>query len=52
VPSLDGKRIVQLGLQSRRFGKSLASEFIEHLYAFGAENRVVWSEKARPERAE
>ena len=45
VPSLDGTGFVQLGVQSRGFSKSIASEFIEHLYAFGAENDVKWSEK-------
>jgi len=49
VPSLDGTGFVQLGIQSRGFRKSVASEFIEHLYAFGAQQDppVVWSEKAR-----
>ena len=52
VPSLDGAGFVQLGIQSRDFTKSVASEFIEHLYFYGAENGVVWSEKARPEDEE
>lgn len=50
VPSLDGAGFVQLGIQSRGFTKSIASEFIEHLYAFGADHEppVVWSEEAKP----
>jgi len=43
VPSLDGIGIVQLGIQSRKFSKPLAMQFIEYLYAWGAENNVVWS---------
>jgi hypothetical protein len=48
IPSLDGTGFVQLGVQSRGFGKSLASEFIEHLYAFGSQQEppVIWSKKA------
>jgi hypothetical protein len=40
VPSLDGSGIVQLGLQSRKLTKEQASEFVEFLYAWGAENGV------------
>ena len=47
VPSLDGSGFVQLGVQSRDFRKSEASEFIEHLYSYGAEKDVVWSDEAR-----
>ena len=49
VPSLDGTGFVQLGIQSRDFSKSIASEFIEHLYAWGSQQEpsVVWSEPAR-----
>lgn len=54
VPSLDGAGFVQLGIQSRDFSKSIASEFIEHLYAWGSQQEppVVWSEPARPEDEE
>jgi hypothetical protein len=45
VPSLDGKRVVQLGIQSRDFYVSEASAFIEFLYAFGAERGVKFSEQ-------
>jgi hypothetical protein len=42
VPSLDGSGVVQLGAQTRRFTKKLASAFIEYLYAWGAEQGVQW----------
>jgi hypothetical protein len=35
-PSLDGERIVQLGLQSHKFTASESSEFIEFLLAWSA----------------
>lgn len=44
IPNLDGTGFVQLGAQTRRFSKKHASEFIEYLYAFGAERNVRWSE--------
>jgi len=43
VPSADGKRIIQLGVQSRQFSIKEASNFIEFLYAYGADRSVVWS---------
>jgi hypothetical protein len=45
VPSLDGTGIVQLGLQSRHFSKEEASEFVEWLHAWGAENGITFTEK-------
>lgn len=44
APSLDGSGVVMLGVQSRKFGKKLATAFIEWLYAFGAENDVRWTD--------
>jgi len=44
VPSLDGQRVVQLGIQSSAFYKAEASQFIEFLFAYGAENGIVWKE--------
>lgn len=44
LPSLDGMGVVQLGVQSRAFSKDDASEFIEYLFAFGAEHSVIWSD--------
>ena len=49
APSLDGRRIVQLGIQTRDFYVKEASAFIEYLYAQGTQYGVVWSEKAREE---
>lgn len=43
--SLDGQRIVQLGVQTRKFRKSVAAEFIEYLYAYGTENGVRFTRK-------
>jgi len=44
IPNLDGSGFVQLGVQTRRFSKKHASEFIEYLYSFGADRNVQWSE--------
>ena len=44
-PSIDGKGVVQLGAQTRRFTKKLASAFVEWLFAFGAETGIIWSER-------
>lgn len=46
IPALDGMGFVQLGIQTRNFSIRHAAEFIESLYAFGADNDVVWSEAA------
>jgi len=37
APSLDGQRVVQLGLQSRRFNKADASEFTEWLICWATD---------------
>ena len=50
VPSLDGKRVVQLGIQTRKFYVKEAAEFIEFLYAYGADNNIQWTEQVAPER--
>ena len=42
VPSLDGQRVVQLGLQSKKFSVEEASEFIEWLEAWAAYNSIEW----------
>lgn len=44
LPSLDGMRIVQVEVLTRNFSAAQASQFIEYLYAFGAEKGVRWSE--------
>jgi hypothetical protein len=46
VPNLDGSGFVQLGVQTRRFSKRHASEFIEFLLAWGVDQNVVWSDPA------
>ena len=40
APSLDGERVVQLGMQTRHFNKTDASEFTEWLFAWCTENGV------------
>jgi len=40
VPNLDGSGIVQLGLQTRKFTKEQASEFVEWLYSWAANNGI------------
>lgn len=45
VPSLDGQRVVQLGIQTSKFYKAEASEFIEFLSAWGAENGIEFSDR-------
>lgn len=47
VPSIDGQRVVQLGIQTSRFYKREATEFIEFLFAWGAEEGIVWSNERR-----
>jgi len=39
-PSLDGERIVQLGLQSHKFTTGESSEFIEFLLAWAAQKGI------------
>ena len=43
IPSLDGQGIVQLGIQSRKFTKGQAMQFIEYLYAWGSEHGAHWT---------
>lgn len=40
IPNLDGSGIVQLGYQTRKFTKEQASEFVEWLYAWAANNGI------------
>lgn len=46
VPSLDGQRVVVLGVQTRRFTRRLAAAFIEWLYAWGSDAGVTFRETA------
>ena len=43
IPNLDGTGIVQLGIQTRKFTKDQATQFIEWLHAWAAENGVILS---------
>jgi hypothetical protein len=40
IPNLDGTGIIQLGFQTRKFSKEQASEFVEFLLAWCAENGI------------
>jgi hypothetical protein len=42
LPNLDGTGIVQLGYQTRKFSKEQASEFVEWLFAWGANNGITY----------
>lgn len=44
IPNLDKTGVVEVGIQSRKFSKSDASEFIEWLYAWAANNGVTLSD--------
>jgi len=44
IPNLSGDGIVQLGMQTRKFTKEQASEFVEWLHAWGAEHGITYSE--------
>lgn len=44
VPSLDGMRTVTVRASTRRFRKQEASDFIEYLYSWGAENGATFSD--------
>ena len=51
IPSEDGRRVIQLGIQSRRFSVREASAFIEFLFAWGADRGVVFRELSTPKTA-
>ena len=44
IPNLDGDGVIQLGFQTRRFTKDQASQFVEWLQAWAANNGVELSE--------
>ena len=44
IPSEDGRRVIQLGVQTRDFHVKEASEFIEFLFAWGADRSVKWAD--------
>lgn len=45
IPSENGRRVIQLGIQSRDFYVKEASQFIEFLDFWGADRGVVFSER-------
>ena len=45
IPNLDGTGIIQLGFQTRKFSKEQASEFVEFLLAWCADNGIELNEK-------
>ncbi len=45
IPSENGRRVIQLGVQTRDFWVSEAAQFIEFLNAWGATRGVVFKEK-------
>ena len=45
LPNLDSTGIVQLGFQTRNFTKEQASEFVEWLFSWGANNGITFTEK-------
>jgi hypothetical protein len=47
IPSEDGLRIIQLGIQSRDFYVLEAAQFIQFLEAWGADRSVRWNEPGR-----
>lgn len=47
IPSENGRRVIQLGIQTREFYVKEAAQFIEFLYAWGSNRDVRWTEPAR-----
>jgi hypothetical protein len=47
IPSENGRRVIQLGVQSSKFYVGEASQFIEFLFAYGAARDVKWSNESR-----
>jgi len=45
MANLDGNGLVQLGFQTRNFTKEQASEFVEWLHSWGANNGITFEEK-------
>ena len=43
IPNLSGDGIVQLEMQTRKFTKEQASDFVEFLYAWGADHGITHS---------
>ena len=47
VPSADGRRVIQLGIQTSLFRVREAADFIDFLHAWGAERDVQFSAQAK-----
>jgi hypothetical protein len=47
IPNLDGSGVVQLGVQTKHFKAEQASQFIEWLYAWAANNGVTIDEQTK-----
>jgi hypothetical protein len=45
IPNLAGDGIIQLGFQTRKFTKEQATDFVEWLAVWGAENGIEYAEK-------
>lgn len=52
IPSENGRRVIQLGVQSSKFYVGEASQFIEFLFAWGAAHDVRWSNESRKAQEE
>lgn len=50
IPSENGRRVIKLGIQTSNFYIGEASQFIEFLYAYGADRDVQWSDEARRQK--
>jgi hypothetical protein len=46
VPNLDGTGFVVLGMSTSAMSRKVFADLIEFIYAFGASQDVVWSEKS------
>lgn len=44
IPNLDSDGVVEVGILSRNFSRTVGAEFIEWLYAWGAEHGIEWAE--------
>jgi hypothetical protein len=47
IPALDGSGVDIIYEKTSNMGVRMIRDFIEWIYAFGAEHQVVWSEKVR-----
>ena len=47
IPSLDCQSVDVIYEKTSKMSKKVMAELIEFVYCFGAENNVVWSERAR-----